>query len=229
MSRIDGIKHQNNIQADLHVKKASHKKASGKEEVSLGKDGFEKSRNVFTGIKDKIKGFWAKDILGKASGGMKAKAADMDFTTKAAIAGGGIGAVAGGIVGYQAGKLEAASTQVSHETWQVPITERQNLGNIPSDYYSPTSWWGGWDMYGDHVDHVHINEAGNIVGGQPVYRDVPVYNPDGTIKMQTVTKDISSQRFGPTSGAIGGAILGGVGGVAGGIAVGLLHKLATGK
>jgi len=184
------------------------------------KDSFSSGEKA--GFFGKVKRFWAENVTGK---GLKRPDADaiQDFATRAAVAGGAIGAAAGGFIGYQAGKMEAANAQRSHVTWQEPVMERKHLGNIPSDYYTP--WWGGW--LGE--DHVRFDDKWNIQGVDPIYRDAPVYNPDGSIKMATKEADISSQRFGPVSGAIGGAIIGGIGGVAGGIAVGLLNRIAKGK
>jgi len=148
----------------------------------------------------------------------------LDFTGKAAIAGGAIGAAGGAAAGYAAGRMQEAAAQRSVETWNVPVTERKLLGYIPSDYYSSNDWWGGWDW-----QHVTYDDKGQVIGGDPVYRDVPVLDANGKPVMKEVTGTISSQRYGVVGGTLGGMALGGVAGAMGGVAVGLLHKLATDK
>lgn len=181
-------------------------------------------KSVFGKAAEKIKNFINEDIKGTKN--LKAQADEgIDFTTKAAIAGGIIGAGASAAVGYQVGKTEVEAAVKSHEVWKEPVMESKNLGHIPDDYYSPAGWWWG-DSWGNHVRY---DDQGKVTSGQSVIRDVPVYEADGTPKMKTVEGNISSRRYGIADATLGLAVIGGIAGTAAGIAVGLINKLIHSK
>lgn len=190
--------------------------------VDISKSGATASQ----GMLGKVKQWARQNISGEASATAQSRQpGDGDFTTKAAVIGAGVGAPLGGFLGYESGKLEEARAQRSTETWQAPTLEQKHLGNIPQDQYTPK--WGWLFGYGVGNDHVQLGSDGQIQGGQPVNRDAPVYNPDGSVKMHPETKTIQSARYGPVVGALGGAFLFGVAGALGGVAVGVIHRLMS--
>lgn len=225
MTNIDKIKFEQIKTSE--VKALPPKKEEAKAEPVKDKyvSSVKEEKSVFGKAAEKVKNFINEDI--KGAGTFKEKAeANLDFTTKAAIAGGVIGAGAGAAVGYQVGKAEMETAVKSHEVWKEPVMERKNLGYIPDDYYSPARWWWG-DSWGNN--HVRYDDQGKVTSGQSVIRDVPVYEADGTPKMKTVEGNISSQRYGVAGAALGLAAIGGIAGTAAGIAVGLINKLIHSK
>ena len=137
-------------------------------------------------------------------------------------------------------------------TFDVPVTNSEHLGNIPSDEYEH-NWFGygtTWTRTENHGCYGGKCTAGPV----GVYRDVPVYNADGTPKLQSVTETLSEDSYdqknralvmsgigaaiGVAGSALGSAFIGasawspvamGVSallGAAGGFAVG--HKTAAG-
>ena len=224
MTRIEKIQSENiHSYTPQSAKKAPHGHKSAEIDT---KDEFKKtaqSGNVVSRSLGKIKSFVSENITGKGSAAEAAGDAD-DFTAKAALAGGILGAGAGGAIGYAAGKIDEARATSTHETWQEPVMERKNLGTIPHDYYTSDDWYSGWSH-----ETVHFDDKGTVAGGEPVYRDAPVYNADGSLKMKTVEANIDSKRYGIFGGTFFGVILGGIGGTLGGVAVGLINKMLRDK
>lgn len=103
-------------------------------------------------------------------------------------------------------------------TWQEPVTQRERLGSIPSDDYEST-WWPG-PYYGSTMstESSHYASSGNCeMGNQDVYREVPVYGPDGKPTFETVTKTLSEDPYSANkSGWISAATGAALGGLAGG-------------
>jgi hypothetical protein len=203
----------NTLAAPEKIKTTGRKK---KEEISPGSsDEFVKSK---PGVVDKFKNFVTGNITGTQKAGSDA---DSDFTVKAAIGGGLIGAGIGTYVGLKSAELEKTNAQSATLHWQEPDLVRKDLGQIPHDYYAPNTWWFGFG-WGDHVNY---NEHGQVADGQTVYRDAPILKPDGTPQMHDVEKTITSQRYGAAGAALGLAAIFGIAGAIGGVAVGCIAKL----
>ncbi|NDD27667.1 MAG: hypothetical protein EB084_05300 [Proteobacteria bacterium] len=104
------------------------------------------------------------------------------------------------------------STKTITRTWDEPVTHREVLGRIPADYYQP-AWnpypgsWGGSVFY-------PIGSGAFGMGQVDVARQVPDYNPDGTVRKETVTRTLSETTYdqrGRTLGlGIAGALAGGL-------------------
>jgi hypothetical protein len=72
--------------------------------------------------------------------------------------------------------------------WEEPVMKKKNLGNIPSGYYQREYGWGwGWNSNSYNYDSNGKLESATH-GVSPVYRDAPVYNSDGSVKMKDVEK-----------------------------------------
>jgi hypothetical protein len=137
-------------------------------------------------------------------------------------------------------------------TFDVPVTQSEHLGNMPSDTYEH-NWYGHgttWTRTESHGCYGGKCTAGPV----SVHRDVPEYNADGTPKMRSVTETLSEESYnqknraltmtgigaavGAAGSALGGALFAGtpwsplamgvaaVVGAAGGFAVG--HMTAAG-
>ena len=133
-----------------------------------------------------------------------------------AIGGTAIGAGVGIYLGIQAGAAEAAGNQVNTRSWQVPVTADRTIGHIPEGYYEPNSFW-----------QIGPSNGRGRAETVPVNRQVPVYNEDGSIKLQTAQKTFESQRYGRVAGALAGGVIGAGVGLAAGVSLGLADKLLT--
>jgi hypothetical protein len=185
-------------------------------------DSFKPSDNQEKGfiekVVDGIAGFVENNIIGPA-GDFKHKLTT-DFGTAAMTTGGLIGGAAGAYIGYDAALKEAANMKTDTLTWQEPVMQTKHLGNIPGDYFS-------WSSFDFHTEKFDAN--GRLMGDSQVNRQVPVFNPDGTVKMHDVTETIDSKRFGMFGGVSMGLIIGTTAGVLGGLAVSLTKKIIDGK
>mgnify|MGYP000883472534 CR=1 FL=1 len=198
--------------------------ATVKEEQTAGSssDSFKPSENQEKGIIEKavdgIAGFVENCIIGPA-GDFKNKLTS-DFGTAAMTAGGLVGGAAGAYIGYDAAIKEAANMKSDTLTWKEPVMQSKHLGNIPSDYFS----WSSFDFHTEKFD-----ADGKLMGGSTVYRDVPVFNQDGSVIVHDDTKTIDSKRFGMFGGVSMGVIIGTTAGLLGGLAVSLIKKIVDGK
>lgn len=185
-------------------------------------DSFKPSENQEKGFIEKavdgIAGFVENCIIGPA-GDFKNKLTS-DFGTAAMTAGGLVGGAAGAYIGYDSALKEAANMKSDTLTWHEPVMQSKHLGNIPSDYFS-------WSSFDFHTEKFDAN--GKLMGGSAVYRDVPVFNQDGSVRMHDVTKTIDSKRFGMFGGVSMGVIIGTTAGLLGGLAVSLVKKIVDGK
>ena len=132
-----------------------------------------------------------------------------------ALGGAAVGMVSGGVLGHVAGVIEQAQKEVHTRDWMGPVYQHTRIGDIPSDYYEHNLGIGipGFGLgFGQ----------GSRVG---VYRDVPLYNADGTPQLQEMQKTFDTARYGGVSGAILGGLIGGGVGLAAGIAGGTLLKM----
>ncbi len=150
-------------------------------------------------------------VLGKAKQAQLA-----DFTGGAIMAGGAMGAGIGAYLGSKSGNIEMANQQVHTRNWMSPVTVRTEIGRIPADNYE-YKWFGFWPGSGE--GH----------GTQGVHRDVPQYNADGSVRMQEVSHEFKTGRYGPITGGIVGGIIGAGAGIATGAAVGLCLKMVFEK
>lgn len=108
--------------------------------------------------------------------------------------------------------MSKVSSQLSiTRTYDKPVREKKHLGSVPSDYYE------GCHFIPQHglgsVKHFEGNES----GPRQIVRHVPVYNADGTPKMETVTETITEKTYdskvrGTVQGVIGAATAGAVAG-----------------
>jgi len=141
-------------------------------------------------------------------------AAVRDFAGTAAIGGGVLGAGIGGYLGYQAGTVESGQEQVFTRHYSEPVLQREYLGDIPDDWYE-WNWSGiGWPS----------GDRGFSHGRERVYRNNPVYQPDGSVTYRPASKTYETARYGPIGGAIVGGATGAVVGLAAGTALGIANK-----
>jgi len=150
-------------------------------------------------------------VLGKAKQDQLA-----DATGAAMMAGGAVGAGLGAWLGSKSGGIEIANQQVNTRTWSAPVTVSTKIGEIPRDNYQ-YKWFSLWPGNGE--GH----------GTTGVYRDVPQYNSDGTVRMQDVTREFKTGRYGPVMGGILGGVIGAGAGIATGAALGLCLKFVFEK
>jgi len=177
-------------------------------------DSGNRKKGFFKRAADGVRKFVRKNIIGpmdKYKENLKS-----DFGTQAMTAGGAVGGAVGALIGHSAAGMEEAHMQSDTLTWQEPTLQRKHLGNIPSDYYS----WSRWDYH-----HHDYNTDGSLSGGNRVYRNAPVYNSDGSVRMHDVTETIDSKRFGKFAGTSMGLALGTVAGIMGGFAVAMIRKI----
>ncbi|MFP4497636.1 MAG: hypothetical protein ACLFQV_05445 [Vulcanimicrobiota bacterium] len=187
-------------------------------------DSFEKEDKTFTEkVAGGVKGFVNKGFVRPAKALINCMKSN--FTAQAMAAGTVIGGAGGAFIGHEAARIEAGNTQTSIQTWEVPVTESRNLGNIPDSHYQPTF---GLRFWSDR-NRFHYDEQGRLSGAShgidPVHRQAPVFNDDGSVMMREVTESVSSKRFGPVGGTLMGIGLGAVGGFLGGLAISLIHKV----
>jgi len=126
-----------------------------------------------------------------------------------------LGALGGGILGHVAGVIEQGQKEVHTRDWMGPVMQRTRLGEIPADYYEHNIGLG----------FPGLGIGFGKGGSQSVYRDVPLYNNDGTPQMQRVQHTFDTGRYGAVSGAILGGLIGGGVGLAAGVASGTLLKM----
>ena len=134
-----------------------------------------------------------------------------------ALGGAAVGAFGGGVLGHVAGIIEQGQKEVHTRNWMGPVLQNTRLGEIPADYYEHNIGLGLPGL------GIGIGKGGT----QSVYRDVPLYNNDGTPQMQRVERTFDTGRYGPVSGAILGGIIGGGVGLAAGVASGTLLKMVA--
>ncbi|MBI2267130.1 MAG: hypothetical protein HYU64_18550 [Armatimonadetes bacterium] len=148
-----------------------------------------------------------------------------DFLKATATIGGVVGAGVGGYVGYQAAVQQQTHNQSVTQTWQEPDLARKYLGDVPDTHYSyfpsmDTRPLGEkYERYPDGTLRLPGSDK------DPVYRDVPQYGEDGSIKMKEVSKTFNSAKFGPIAGTIAGIGIGAGVGIGLGIATGLAIKM----
>lgn len=89
-------------------------------------------------------------------------------------------------------------------TYDRPVTERKRLGSVPRDYVEPR------DLVPQHglgkIKHFDTNEGGPV----GVQRRVPVYNADGTPRLETVTETLTEKPYDAGQRSTGYATLGGL-------------------
>ncbi len=134
----------------------------------------------------------------------------------AALGGTVVGAGIGTYLGIRAGQAEIAGQQVHTRTWNIPVTERQTLGHIPSNYYEYN--WSGLPV---------SFSGGNRAETVPVNRDIPVYNGAGQPRVTGTQKTFETGRYGPVFAGITGGVIGAGVGLAAGVAVGVTDKMLT--
>ena len=95
-------------------------------------------------------------------------------------------------------------------TFENESLQSRNLGNIPNDYWSPFGFMGGY-----------THAPGGVSYGRPIYRDTPIYEPDGQPRVDVTTQQIKAQAYSvPLFAALGAA---GGGGLAYGAGLLLSH------
>lgn len=133
-----------------------------------------------------------------------------------AIAGTVLGAGVGAYLGVQAGGAEAAANEVNTRSWNIPVYQKETIGHIPDDYYEDNSFfqWGP-------------DSGRGRAETEPVRRDVPVYDSEGSPRMTETSKTFESKRYGKVLGGIAGGAIGAGVGLATGVTVGLADKILT--
>lgn len=144
------------------------------------------------------------------------KSALTERTGVAMLAGGAIGAGLGVYLGSQAGAIELASKEIHTRSWDIPVTQTETLGYIPSDYYEYN--WSSFPI------SIGGNNRPETV---PVNRQVPVYDRAGEPKFTGTTQTFETNRYGPVLGGIAGGLMGAGIGLAAGVAFGVTDKLLT--
>lgn len=131
------------------------------------------------------------------------------------LGGAGLGLVGGALLGHAAGVVENSQKEIHTRTWMGPVLQNTRLGEIPADYYERSlgiSWPGTGIGFGRNSK-------------QSVYREVPLYNSDGSVRMQQVERTFDTGRYGALGGAILGGTIGAGVGLAAGVAGGTLLKM----
>ncbi len=86
-------------------------------------------------------------------------------------------------------------------TYEDAALQSKYLGSIPHDYWSPFAFSSGY---------THCQ--GGLSSGYPVYRDTPLYEPDGKPRLDVVDRRIHAHAYSvPLFGAMGAAGGGGLG------------------
>lgn len=89
------------------------------------------------------------------------------------------------------------------------------LGSIPHDYHSYSSWGEGY-------------VSGSSNGGRGIYRDTPVYEPDGKPRVDVTTERIQARAYSVPLFGAGGAVAGGALGFGAGALIGHLTGASIG-
>ena len=133
----------------------------------------------------------------------------------ATVAGAAVGTAVGAYVGSQAGTIENAMGQSHTRLWNIPVTQRETLGHVPSSHYEH-NWFGSTFAW---------PSSGRSNATEPVVRDVPVYNAGSQPRMTGAQKVFHTERYGAVFGGIAGGVIGAGVGLATGLAVGITDKL----
>ncbi|MFN8609462.1 MAG: hypothetical protein U0931_18130 [Vulcanimicrobiota bacterium] len=108
--------------------------------------------------------------------------------------------------------MSKVSEQLSiTRTFKRPVRERKHLGSVPNDYYEPRHLLPQHGL--GSVHHFEANEA----GPRKIERSIPVYNADGSPKLEEVTQNLSARAYssgrrGTGCGLLGGATAGALAG-----------------
>lgn len=87
------------------------------------------------------------------------------------------------------------------ETYEKEALQSRYLGSIPHDHWSPFGFSGGYHHCPGGVGH-----------GRGIYRDTPIYEPDGKPRVDVVTEHIKARAYSvPLFGALGAVGGGGLG------------------
>ena len=135
-----------------------------------------------------------------------------------AVAGTALGAGVGVYLGVKSGGIEAAANEVHSRTWSVPVHNREVIGHIPDGYYDHKGFLQLWP-----------DDGKGRAETQPVVRDVPEYQADGSPKLTSADQTFNTRRYGKVFGGLAGGVLGAGVGLATGVGVGLADKLLTEK
>lgn len=127
----------------------------------------------------------------------------------------------GGLPARYSGGMSTITTQKLSitRTYDRPVTKEQRLGAVPQDYYEDR---GLLPQHGlGKVESFDSNEGGPV----EVIRSVPVYNADGTPKMESVTETLEAESYDAQKrsawlGALGAAASGAVAGTLAGGPIG---------
>ena len=98
--------------------------------------------------------------------------------------------------------LEPRSKPVDEKvSFEMESLQTRNLGSIPHDYWSPFIGFGGYHHAPNGVGH-----------GRSIYRDTPIYEPDGKPRVDVTNQHIQAQAYSVPLfaglGAVGGGGLG---------------------
>ena len=129
-----------------------------------------------------------------------------------------IGAGLGAALGLTAGLVEVSKNQNIQRTWNQPLSQSKYLGDIPRNHYEWNRGWGNWNRPSDYSRY-------SPSGERAVYRQAPLLDDAGRPAMESVTRNLSSQRFGPVGGLVGGAAIGAGLGFATGVASSIVNRL----
>lgn len=203
-----------NSLSSIPINQPPAKKQVTEKTADIQGDSFKPSddgeRNFLDRAIDGIANFIKTNIVGTAEN--VAHVMKTDFGVAAMTTGGIIGGVTGAVIGSSSADLELGNTRTTTQTWQEPNTYNKHLGYTPNDYFSYYDRWGSGYHEGSS-------------GTDPVYREAPVFNNDGSVKMHDVTKTFDSNRFGKFAGTALCGILGVAGGVLAGFGVSTIRKI----
>lgn len=85
-------------------------------------------------------------------------------------------------------------------TYEDEHLESRYLGSIPHDYWSYSPFGSGYTSCGPN---------GCNAGGRAIYRDCPVYEPDGEPRVDVVNRTVKGKAYSPLLFGVGGLALGG--------------------
>ncbi len=105
-------------------------------------------------------------------------------------------------------------------TYRKPVYRKTKLGSIPHDYHS----------YSSHRDRYYTScDQGVCNGrGREIWRRLPTYNPDGSLRLETVEEQITAYPDNPIWGGLKWGVIGGAVGAALGLVTGLVASTALG-
>lgn len=184
------------IKTNMNVAQQEYKapKAVEKKEAAETKDGFEAGKTEEKGFFSKLKDLASNltNPLAVTGDAFKAEGEKRNYNTEigAAIAGGAVGAIVGGVISYNSAMAEVNKQPVESVAldWQKPVTQDKVIGKMPADYYEPNNIWSSFNNHG----FVEVTrEAPVMKNGVPEMQQVhKEFSDHGKIRVEWKEKEI---------------------------------------